>query len=65
MAGGRSNITQVVTVIAIGIVGWVSAGVIALAVGADGKIVWTCVVGAALGLIGLRYSIRRLKREAN
>jgi hypothetical protein len=40
-----------------------AAGVIALAAGADAKYIWTCVVGAALGLTGIRYSIRRNKRS--
>jgi hypothetical protein len=38
--------------------------VVVIAVGAMAKIIWTCVVGAALGLIGIRYSIRRNKRDA-
>jgi hypothetical protein len=42
----------------------VAAAVIALAAGSEAKIIWTCVVGAALGLIGIRYSIRRNKRSA-
>jgi hypothetical protein len=38
--------------------------VVALAAGAEAKIIWTCVVGAALGLTGIRYSVRRNKRDA-
>jgi glycopeptide antibiotics resistance protein len=37
--------------------------VIALAAGADAKIIWTCVVGAVLGAMGIRYSIRRNNRH--
>ena len=54
-----SNIKSVVTLIAIGSICWLAAGVVALAMGAESKVIWTCVVGAALGVIGIRYSIRR------
>jgi hypothetical protein len=37
--------------------------VIALAANAEAKIVWTCVMGAALGLVGIRYTIRRNRRS--
>ena len=40
-----------------------AAGVVAIAAGAESKIIWTCVVGAALGAIGIRYSIRRSRRS--
>jgi hypothetical protein len=42
---------------------WVIAGVIAAAVAADAKVIWTCVMGAALGLVGIRYTIRRDRRS--
>jgi len=58
-----SNIKSVVTLIAIGSICWFAAGVVALAMGAESKIIWTCVVGAALGVIGIRYSIRRSRRS--
>jgi len=57
-----SNIKSVVTLIAIGSICWLTAGVVAIAVGAESKIIWTCVVGALLGVIGIRYSIRRSRR---
>jgi hypothetical protein len=60
----RSKISSVVALISAGTLAWVAAGVIALAAGSEAKIIWTCVVGAALGLIGIRYSIRRNKRSA-
>ena len=60
----KSTITSVVTLVSIGTICWVAAGVVALAVGAESKIIWTCVVGAALGLTGIRYSIRRNKRDS-
>ncbi len=59
-----SKISSVIALIAAGTLAWVAAAVIALAAGSEAKIIWTCVVGAALGLIGIRYSIRRNKRSA-
>ena len=60
----RSKISSVVALISAGTLAWVVAAVIALAAGSEAKIIWTCVVGAALGLIGIRYSIRRNERSA-
>jgi hypothetical protein len=59
---GSSNIKTVVILIALGSIAWLAAGVVALAMGAESKVIWTCVVGAALGAIGIRYSIRRSRR---
>jgi hypothetical protein len=59
---GSSNIKTVVILIALGSIGWLAAGVVGLAMGAESKVIWTCVVGAALGAIGIRYSIRRSRR---
>jgi hypothetical protein len=58
-----SNIRSVVTLVAIGVLCWIIAFVIALAVGADAKVIWTCLFGVGLGLTGIRYSIRRNKRS--
>ena len=58
-----SNIKSVVTLIAAGTIAWIGAGVVALAMDAELKIIWTCVVGALLGVIGIRYSIRRSRRS--
>ena len=60
----KSTITSVVTLVSIGTICWIAAGVVALAIDAEAKIIWTCVVGVVLGLIGIRYSIRRNKRSA-
>jgi CHASE2 domain-containing sensor protein len=60
----RSTITSVVTLVSIGTICWVAAGVIALAMGSEAKIIWTCLVGAALGATGIRYSVRRNKKSA-
>ena len=58
-----TRLRNAVTLVAIGICCWVIAGVIALAVNADAKIIWTCISGTALGLIGIRYTIRRERRS--
>lgn len=57
------NVRSVVAIIAVGIVAWIAAAVVAIALSADAKIIWTCVIGALLGLIGIRYSVRRAKRD--
>jgi hypothetical protein len=59
-----SNIKSVVTLIALGSIAWLAAGVVAIAAGAESKVIWTCVVGAVLGVIGIRYSIRRNRRSS-
>ena len=52
-----------VAIIAAGIVAWAIALVLVIAVGGKSDYIWICVMGIALGLIGLRYTIRRAKRE--
>jgi len=56
------NLTPVAVIIA-GIVMWVIALVVLIAVNASANKLWICLVGIALGLIGLRYTIRRARRE--
>lgn len=58
-----SNIKSVVILVTVGTIAWMAAGVVALAMGAEAKIIWVCVVGAALGVTGIRYSIRRSRRS--
>jgi hypothetical protein len=58
-----TRLRNALTLVAIGTTCWVVAGVIALAVNAEAKVIWTCVSGAALGLIGIRYTIRRERRS--
>ena len=58
-----SRLRNAVTLVAIGTMCWVIAGVIALAVNAEAKIIWTCISGAVLGLVGIRYTIRRERRS--
>lgn len=62
-SGQGSKIKTVVLLIALGSIAWLAAGVVAIAIGAEAKVIWTCVVGAALGVIGIRYSIRRARRS--
>jgi len=52
-----------VTVIIVGISLWITGLVIALATHAESKVLYTCGVGIALGLIGIRYTIRRARRS--
>jgi hypothetical protein len=58
-----TRLRNAVTLVVIGTICWVVAGVIAVAANSDAKIIWTCVMGAALGLIGIRYTIRRDRRS--
>ena len=53
---------RAVAVMITGICAWIVAGIIALLLNADSKIIWTCVVGAALGLVGIPYTVRRDRR---
>jgi hypothetical protein len=59
----ESNIRAIVVLVAIGTISWLVAGVVALAMNADAKIIWTCAFGAVLGVVGIRYSIRRARRS--
>lgn len=49
--------------ITVGIVGWAIYLVFALASNADSKAIYTALVGIILGLVGIRYTIRRGRRE--
>ena len=57
------KVRTVVILVTIGTIAWLIAGIVALVIGTDTKIIWTCVFGAALGATGVRYSIRRAKRS--
>ena len=54
---------EAIFVIAMGIVLWIIALVFAIVMNADSKTLWICVVGALLGGIGLRYTIKRGARR--
>ena len=49
--------------IAVGTIAWLIAGAAFLIAGSETKYVWTCVCGAALGVTGVRYTIRRARRS--
>ena len=50
---------EAIFVIALGIVLWIIAFVFAIVMNADSNVLWICVIGAVLGAIGLRYTIKR------
>ena len=54
---------QAIFVIAMGIVLWIVAFVFAVVMNAESKILWICIVGVLLGVIGLRYTIKKGRRE--
>lgn len=56
------KVRTVVILVTVGTIAWLIAGIVALVIGTDTKIIWTCVFGAALGATGVHYSIRRAKR---
>ena len=59
----KSEIKSVVTLITLGTVAWVIAGLYFVITSADSKMVLTCVAGAVLGAWGIRYSKRRAARS--
>jgi len=63
MTTSTTNLRAAITLVAIGTICWLVAGIIAILLGAVTKIIWTCFVGAALGVIGIRYTIRRSSRS--
>ena len=58
------EIRSAITVIIIGIALWFAALIATFALNASTNAKWICVSGIALGVVGLRYTIRRDKREA-
>ena len=63
MTSSTSHLRTVVTLVAIGTICWLVAGIIAIVLGAESKVIWTCLAGAVLGTVGIRYTIRRSKRS--
>jgi hypothetical protein len=55
--------TKMVALIIAGICAWVVAAIIGILLNAEAKFIWTCVTGAALGFVGIRYTIRRDRRS--
>ena len=58
-----SRAFSAVAIIVAGIVAFAVVLVVLIASSAKSDYIWICVVGIALGLIGVRYTIRRAKRE--
>lgn len=56
---------KTVIILISGISLWLVALVVEIAISAPANAIWTCVTGALLGVIGLRYSIKRLRREGH
>ena len=59
------QLRSAITVIIVGIALWFIALIVAFGIDASENAKWICLGGIALGVIGLRYTIRRAKREAN
>ena len=59
------QLRSAITVIIIGIALWFIALIIAFGIDASSNAKWICVFGIVLGIIGLRYTIRRAERESN
>jgi len=57
------HLRSAITVIIVGIALWFIALIFAIGIDASPKVIWICSTGIALGVIGLRYTIRRAKRE--
>jgi len=55
--------TKMVALIIAGICAWVVAAIMGILLNAEAKFIWTCVSGAALGFVGIRYTIRRDRRS--
>ena len=55
---------EAIFVISMGIVLWIIALVFAIVMNADTNVLWICVIGAVLGAIGLRYTIKRGRKGA-
>jgi glycopeptide antibiotics resistance protein len=59
----ETSLRKTVLLIAIGTIAWLIAGAVFLVLNSDTKYVWTCVCGAVLGALGIRYTIRRARRS--
>ena len=57
------HLRSAITVIIAGIALWFIALIVAIGIDASSRAIWICSIGIALGVIGLRYTIRRAKRE--
>jgi hypothetical protein len=55
--------TRMVALIIVGITIWIMTAIIGLLMNASAKFIWTCFTGAALGIVGIVYTIRRDRRS--
>ena len=58
----NTELAKMMAFLTFGIIAWTIAAVVAIVIGAAAKIIWVCVVGAALGLVGVRVTISRARR---
>ena len=56
-------VRSVVKLLSFGIFAWVIGGVIAVLMGAEVKVIWTCATGAFLGIVGIIYTVRRARKS--
>ena len=57
------HLRSAITVIIVGIALWFIELIVAIGIDASTNAIWICGSGIALGVVGLRYTIRRAKRE--
>ena len=60
----HQDMKEAVFVIAMGIVLWIIALVFAIVMNASSTVLWICLIGALLGVVGLRYTIKRGRKNA-
>lgn len=58
-----SDMRSAIPFIIIGIILWTIALIVAILANAMAKVIFACLLGITLGLIGIRYTKRRAKRE--
>ena len=58
-----ADLRFITTLLRGGIFLWLAAGVIAFFAKVENKIIWTCVSGAALGFLGIAYTIQRKRKS--
>jgi FtsH-binding integral membrane protein len=58
------NSNSPTSIIAAGVIMWLVALLVSIVVGANSQVITICAIGAALGVVGIIYSRRRLARES-
>ena len=59
------NMRSAIPIIIIGIILWSIALIVAILANAMAKVIFACLLGITLGMIGIRYTKRRAKREGD